>query len=79
MVAKIAPEIYQNCITIETKANEVLYIWMIKGVFGIMMTTLIFYLNLLKDIKYRTLQINYYKPFFKTRSLKDTKFIYPIM
>ena len=49
MMDNICPNIYWKYVTIDTEVNEVLYSWMLKSVYEIMKSDLLYHLKIINN------------------------------
>jgi hypothetical protein len=61
LMVKRDPKIYRKYVTIE-KGRQVLYLCLLKALYGMMKSTLLFYRKLIKELKEMGFEINPYDP-----------------
>jgi hypothetical protein len=62
MMVQIAPQIYQNYITMDKKGTKILYVKLQKALYGLMRASLLFYGKLRKEFEDYGLVVNPYDP-----------------
>ena len=62
LMVATAPEIYQRYVSMNRKGELVLYVEALNALYGIMKTTLLFYLKFVKNLKSIGFELNPYDP-----------------
>ena len=62
MLVKIAPEVYGPYLTKDKKGNSLLYVKLLKALYGLMEASLMFYQKLRKDLEDQGFEVNPYDP-----------------
>lgn len=62
LLIEIAPDVYGPVATKDRKGNTVIYVYLLKALYGLMEASLMFYQKLIKDLRKRGFETNPYDP-----------------
>ena len=62
ILIRIAPQVYKRFATTDKQGNTVLYVKLLKALYGLMEASLMFYQKLLKDLEEKAFKTNPYYP-----------------
>ena len=70
---KVAPNIYPKYVIMSSKEKPTIYVQMQKALYGLIYSALLFYSNLVKDLKAYGFWVNLYDPCVEKRLIKNKK------
>ena len=74
MLVKIAPEVYGPYLTKDKKGNSLLYVKLLKALYGLMEASLMFYQKLRKDLEDLGFEVNPYDPCVANKMIEGSQF-----
>ena len=74
MLVDIAPDVYGPFITTDKKGNSLLYVKLLKALYGLMEASLMFYQKLRKDLESQGFEVNPYDPCVANKLIDDEQF-----
>jgi hypothetical protein len=74
LMVKTAPNIYRKFISIDNKGSSILYVKLQKALYGCLISALLFYLKLVKDLETEGYEINPYNPCVANKIVAGTQF-----
>ena len=74
MLVKIAPEVYGPYLTKDKKGNSLLYVKLLKALYGLMEASLMFYQKLRKDLEDKEFEVNPYDPCVANKMIDGSQF-----
>merc|ERR1712197_170938 len=74
LLVEIAPEVYGPVATKDKKGNTVIYVYLLKALYGLMEAALMFYQKLIKDLKKRGFKPNPYDPCVVNKEVNGSQF-----
>ena len=70
LLCEIAPETYLKYAVRDKKGNLILYVRLLKALYGLMQASLMFYQKLLKDLESKGFEVNPYDPCATNKIIK---------
>ena len=74
MLVKIAPEVYGHYLTKDKKGNSLLYVKLLKALYGLMEASLMFYQKLRKDLEDLGFKVKPYDPCVANKMIDGSQF-----
>jgi hypothetical protein len=74
LMVKTAPNIYQQYITLDSNNRPVLYVVLQKALYGCLRSALLFYKNIIKDLKRKGFKLNRYDPCVANKMVRGKHF-----
>ena len=74
MLVSIAPEVYGPYVTKDKNGNSVLYVKLLKALYGLMEASLMFYKKLRKDLEAKGFKVNPYDPCVANKMINGSQF-----
>ena len=62
-MVKVSPKIYRKYVIVSSKGELILYVQILKVLYGLLQIALLFYSNFVKDLESYVFHINQYDPF----------------
>ena len=72
MLVQIAPEIYKEYVTYE-RGNKILYVQVLKAIYGMLQSALLFYMKIKNDLVSSGFEINPYDPCVANKVVKGSQ------
>ena len=74
MFIEIAPDVYGPVATKDRKGNTLVYVYLLKALYGLMEASLMFYQKLLKELKVKGFKPNPYDPCVVNKEVNGSQF-----
>ena len=74
LLIEIAPDVYGPVATKDRKGNTVIYVYLLKALYGLMEASLMFYQKLMKDLKGKGFKPNPYDPCVVNKEVNGSQF-----
>ena len=74
MLVSIAPDVYGPYLTKDKKGNSLLYVKLLKALYGLMEASLLFYKKLRKDLESQGFEVNPYDPCVANKMVEGSQF-----
>ena len=73
-MVELDPQTYQDFIVLED-GKKVLYLWVLKAIYGLLKSALLFYKKLQKDLENIGFEINFYNPCVANQKMVSNKLL----